>query len=56
MGSQLGSQLLLFRLKPNSSVAFTKQIENETTPTLRKQKGFQGELSKDIAPILQRSC
>jgi len=32
-----------FRLKPNSSVAFTKQIENETIPTLRKQKGFQGE-------------
>ena len=33
------------RLKPNSSVAFTKQIENETIPTLRKQKGFQGELT-----------
>ena len=32
------------RLKPNSSVAFTKQIENETIPTLRKQGGFQGEL------------
>ena len=32
-------------LKPNSSVAFTKQIENETIPTLRKQKGFQGELT-----------
>jgi hypothetical protein len=25
-------------------VAFTKQIENETIPTLRKQEGFQGEL------------
>ncbi|MGA2590848.1 MAG: hypothetical protein ABSH32_13095 [Bryobacteraceae bacterium] len=33
------------RLKPNSSVAFTKQIENETIPTLRKQAGFQGELT-----------
>ena len=33
------------RLKPNSSVAFTKQIENETIPTLRKQQGFQGELT-----------
>jgi hypothetical protein len=33
------------RLKPNSSVAFTKQIENETIPTLRKQKGFEGELT-----------
>jgi hypothetical protein len=32
------------RLKPSSSVAFTKQIENETIPTLRRQKGFQGEL------------
>jgi hypothetical protein len=29
-------------LKPNSSVAFTKQIENETIPTLRKHAGFQG--------------
>jgi hypothetical protein len=33
------------RLKPNSSVAFTKQIEDETIPTLRKQAGFQGELT-----------
>jgi heme-degrading monooxygenase HmoA len=33
------------RLKSNSSAAFTKQIENETIPTLRKQKGFQGELT-----------
>ena len=32
-------------LKPNSSVAFTKQIENETVPTLRKHRGFQGELT-----------
>jgi len=32
-------------LKPNSSVAFTKQIENDTIPTLRKQEGFQGELT-----------
>jgi hypothetical protein len=32
-------------LKPNSSVAFTKQIENETIPTLRKQAGFQGALT-----------
>ena len=34
-----------FHLKPNSSVAFTKQIENETVPTLRKQQGFEGELT-----------
>jgi hypothetical protein len=33
------------QLKPNSSAAFTKQIENETIPTLRKQKGFQGEIT-----------
>jgi hypothetical protein len=32
-------------LKPNSSVAFTTQMENETIPTLRKNKGFQGELT-----------
>ena len=32
-------------LKTNSSVAFAKQIEDETIPTLRKQKGFQGELT-----------
>ena len=32
-------------LKPNSSVAFTKQIESETIPTLRKHEGFQGELT-----------
>src|SRR5579871_4739759 len=33
------------RLKPNSSAAFTKQIENETIPMLRKQPGFEGELT-----------
>jgi heme-degrading monooxygenase HmoA len=32
-------------LKPNSSVAFTNQIETETIPTLRKQAGFQGVLT-----------
>ena len=32
-------------LKPNSSVAFAKQIETETIPTLRKREGFQGELT-----------
>jgi hypothetical protein len=32
-------------LKPNSSVAFTKQIESATIPMLRKQAGFQGELT-----------
>ena len=33
------------RLKPNSSVAFTKQIEIEIIPMLRKQPGFEGELT-----------
>ena len=32
-------------LRPNSSAAFSKQIETETLPTLRKQAGFQGELT-----------
>jgi heme-degrading monooxygenase HmoA len=32
-------------LKPNSSAAFTKQIENEILPMLRKQQGFQGEVT-----------
>lgn len=32
-------------LKPNSSVAFTQQVENETIPLLRKYAGFQGELT-----------
>ena len=32
-------------LKTNSSVAFTKQVENETIPMLRKHHGFQGELT-----------
>ena len=33
------------RLKPNSSVALTKHVENEIIPTLRGQKGFEGELT-----------
>jgi len=32
-------------LKPNTAVAFTKQIEDATLPMLRKQAGFQGELT-----------
>jgi hypothetical protein len=34
-----------FHLKPNSSVAFTKQIDDEAIPALRKHAGFQGELT-----------
>lgn len=33
------------RLKANSSAAFTQQMENEIVPTLRKQPGFEGELT-----------
>ncbi len=33
------------RLKPNSIAAFTKLIEGETLPLLRKQKGFQDEIT-----------
>ena len=33
------------RLKPNSVAAFTQLIEKETLPMLRKQKGFQDEIT-----------
>jgi hypothetical protein len=33
------------RLKPDSVAAFTKLIEDETLPLLRKQKGFQDEIT-----------
>jgi hypothetical protein len=32
-------------LKPKSVEAFTKQMENEVVPLLRKQKGFQDEIT-----------
>lgn len=34
-----------FRLKPNSVADFTRIIENEVLPLLRKQKGFQDEIT-----------
>jgi hypothetical protein len=34
-----------FRLKPNSVGQFTQIIEQEVLPILRKQKGFQDELT-----------
>ena|SRR5229473_5600798 len=37
------------RLKPNSVAEFTRLIENETLPLLRKQKGFQDEITL-VAP------
>ena len=33
------------RLKPNSIQEFTRTFENEVLPLLRKQKGFQDELT-----------
>lgn len=33
------------RLKPNSVAEFTQMIEKETLPLLRKQKGFQDEIT-----------
>jgi len=33
------------RLKPNSVAEFTQLIEKETLPLLRKQKGFQDEMT-----------
>jgi hypothetical protein len=33
------------RLKPNSTQEFTRTFENEILPLLRKQKGFQDELT-----------
>ena len=32
-------------LKANSAAAFAKLVEDEAIPTLRKQKGFEGELT-----------
>jgi hypothetical protein len=32
-------------LKPNSAVDFTRRLEKEIIPLLRKQKGFQDEIS-----------
>ncbi len=33
------------RLKPNCVAEFTRTLENEIIPLLRKQKGFQDEIS-----------
>jgi len=33
------------RLKPNSVAEFTQLFENESLPVLRKQKGFQDEIT-----------
>jgi heme-degrading monooxygenase HmoA len=33
------------QLKPNSTAEFTKQVEKQILPVLRKQKGFKDEIS-----------
>jgi len=39
------SRNVSIRLKPNSVAEFTKTLENEIIPLLRKQKGFQDEIT-----------
>jgi len=39
------SRNVSMRLKPNSVAEFTKTLENEVIPLLRKQKGFQDEIT-----------
>jgi len=39
------SRNVSMRLKPNSVAEFTKTLENEIIPLLRKQKGFQDEIT-----------
>jgi len=36
---------LSIRLKPNCVADFTQLIDTESIPTLRKQKGFEGEIT-----------
>jgi len=36
---------LSIRLKPNSTAEFTRLIEAESLPSLRKQKGFKDEIT-----------
>jgi hypothetical protein len=33
------------KLKPDSSAEFTRKLENDVIPLLRKQKGFQDEIA-----------
>jgi hypothetical protein len=39
------SRSISIRLKPNSVAEFTELIERESLPVLRKQKGFQDEIT-----------
>ena len=39
------ARIVSIRLKPNCVAEFTQLIEKETLPLLRKQKGFQDEMT-----------
>ena len=39
------ARIVSIRLKPNNVAEFTQLIEKETLPLLRKQKGFQDEMT-----------
>ena len=39
------ARTVALHLKPNSVTAFTQTIENDIIPLLRKQQGFQDEIS-----------
>lgn len=39
------SRVVSMRLKPNTQSDFTRAIENDVLPILRKQKGFQDEIT-----------
>ena len=39
------ARIISIRLKPNFVAEFTQLIEKETLPLLRKQKGFQDEMT-----------
>ena len=43
------SRSVSLRLKPNNVAEFTRTLENEIIPLLRKQKGFQDEITL-VAP------
>ncbi len=43
------ARVVSMRLRPNSSAEFARVIENDIIPLLRKQKGFQDEITL-VAP------
>jgi hypothetical protein len=43
------------QMKPNTLTEFTRTMDSEILPLLRKQKGFQDEITLS-APTVKRSC